>query len=125
MTYSFTGLPLDGRLRPAMPPAMSQEVTMRRTKLQGKNRGRFAVLLMAVVLLALPFGFGPRAAHGQIVNASLAGSVTDPEGLVTPDAQITVTDVETRLSTKTTSDSTGYYIFPSLRPARYELTVES
>jgi hypothetical protein len=98
---------------------------MRSTKLDGKNGGRFGVLLMAVFFLALPFGFGSKAAHGQIVNASLAGSLTDPAGLAIPDAHVTVTDVDTGLSTKTTSNSAGYYIFPSLRPARYDLTVES
>jgi hypothetical protein len=44
---------------------------------------------------------------------------------VIPDAQVTVKDVDTGFATKATSDATGSYIFPWLRPARYELTVES
>ena len=66
----------------------------------------------------------PALSFGQIVNASLTGSVTDPTGASIPDASLLATDTATGTVTKTTSDATGAYNFPSLHPSTYSLTVE-
>ncbi len=77
------------------------------------------VVLMAVCLLSTS-----QPSFSQIVNASLTGTVSDPTGAFIPDASVTATEVQTGIATKTTTDSSGNYNFPSLRPATYNITVE-
>lgn len=53
------------------------------------------------------------------------GSVTDPSGAAVPAAKVTVTEEGTGLSRFTMTGQEGYYVIPSLRPAVYNLAVES
>src|SRR5204862_397279 len=62
--------------------------------------------------------------YGQIVTASLSGSVTDPAGAVIPETRVTVTNTHTGISARTVSDSSGNYIFPALSPGDYTISVE-
>lgn len=62
--------------------------------------------------------------YGQIVNATLSGTVTDPTGAAVPEAGVSATNVSTGVATKTTTDVTGSYTFPSLPVGTYTLTVE-
>ncbi len=80
--------------------------------------------LATSVLLAMSFLLALSPCYGQIVNATLFGTVTDPTGAAIPDASVTATDVATRISTKTTADAAGNYILPSLHPSTYNITVE-
>jgi len=61
--------------------------------------------------------------RGQIVNATLYGTVSDPAGFAIPDARVIATDVATGIATQTMTDTTGNYTFPSLSPATYSITV--
>lgn len=82
--------------------------------------GRSLVFLSSLTLLLLPI---PSRGQ-QVVSATLFGAVTDQAGAAVPEAAVTVTNVGTSIATKTTSDSTGNYIFPSLPPGTYNLTAE-
>ncbi|MGA3167180.1 MAG: carboxypeptidase-like regulatory domain-containing protein [Terriglobia bacterium] len=62
--------------------------------------------------------------YGQIVNASLNGTVTDISGAIVPEAIVTAMEVNTGVGTQATTDSNGAYLFPSLKPASYSLRVE-
>jgi hypothetical protein len=61
---------------------------------------------------------------GQQVNATLTGTVRDTSGAVVPQAAVTVKNVSTGVASTTVSDGSGNYIFPSLAPAAYTLSVE-
>ena len=61
-------------------------------------------------------------AQGQ---GSIVGTVTDPSGAVLSNAKITVIETGTGSSRTTTTDSQGYYVVPSVRPAQYAISVES
>src|SRR5215831_268533 len=74
--------------------------------------------LVAILLLS------PLLSRAQIVNASLYGSVTDPSGAAIPGATITATNVATGVGIKTVTDAAGSYLFASLPPATYSITVE-
>jgi len=74
--------------------------------------------------LALMMALALTPAYGQIVNASLTGSVTDPTGAAVPDASVTATDAATGQATKTTADAGGNYNLPSLHPGTYNISVE-
>ncbi|MBL8191414.1 MAG: carboxypeptidase regulatory-like domain-containing protein, partial [Acidobacteria bacterium] len=58
-------------------------------------------------------------------SATLRGTVTDPNGAVVPNANVTLTFVSTQTERKTKTSSDGVYTFTSLIPGNYTLTVEA
>lgn len=74
-----------------------------------------------LVLLVLACSF---PAVGQQVNARLAGTIKDPGGAVVPEAALSATNVSTGVTTRTTSDAAGEYVFPTLAPGTYTLSAE-
>jgi hypothetical protein len=62
--------------------------------------------------------------HGQGLG-EFVGTVTDPSGGALTSARITATQVATKLSRTVTANEQGYYVIQSLRPAIYDITVES
>ena len=66
------------------------------------------------------------AAFGQIVTASLEGTVLDPAGALVPAAKVKVVNTSTNLELRATTDTDGRFSFPSLPPGGpYTLTVEA
>ena len=53
------------------------------------------------------------------------GTVTDPTGGAIASAKVTVTEAGTGLRRTTVTSAEGFYTFPSLRPAEYNLSVEA
>ena len=75
-------------------------------------------VLGAIVMLAAHTAFAQ--GFGKIT-----GIVTDPTGAVVRGAKITLTQVATGETTTATTGDVGTYIFPSLRPAAYNLSATS
>ncbi|MBS1852762.1 MAG: TonB-dependent receptor [Acidobacteria bacterium] len=67
------------------------------------------LLLLAAVLSA------------QANRATITGTVTDAAGAVVPDADVTVTNLDTNVSVKTVSNGDGIYVAPNLFPGRYSV----
>src|SRR5437773_10653345 len=63
-------------------------------------------------------------AAAQMNAGTILGAVTDPTGAAIADAQVTVTNVGTTISKKTTTDATGNYVVPYLIPGIYEVSAE-
>src|SRR5580700_1195519 len=63
-------------------------------------------------------------ALAQTFNASLGGTVADSSGAVVPKTTITVTGIETGVATKTTTNTSGVYEFPSLQEGNYRVSAE-
>jgi Carboxypeptidase regulatory-like domain len=80
--------------------------------------------LSAVVLVLLMGCLAALPCSAQSA-ATLYGAVTDAGGAAIPGASVTVTDVGTAVITKTTTDASGNYSFPSLSAAGYSITVEA
>lgn len=59
----------------------------------------------------------------QTASTSLRGVVKDPSGALVPGAKITLVDKATDQSLTATANSTGFYSFPQIPPARYTITV--
>jgi len=76
------------------------------------------------LLLSCAFGFLPPAL-GQAVSGAITGYVYDSSGAVVADAKVTVTNVETGISTSRQTDSTGRYVITNLIPGTYSLSVEA
>jgi hypothetical protein len=83
------------------------------------RRGIFPFLLTVVLLL------GGRMATAQLDTGSLGGTVTDTTGAAIPGAHLTAIEQTTKTAYKTTSSSTGEYVFPSLKPGVYIVTAEA
>jgi hypothetical protein len=67
--------------------------------------------------------FSASTLFGQY-RAGLQGTVTDPNGSVVPDADVTLTSLETNIPRAAKTSGAGTYSIPSLAPGRYRLTVE-
>jgi len=76
--------------------------------------------LMACTLFLLLFSLTANAQY----RASIQGIVSDPEGAVIPDAQVTITSNETNISHTTRTSGGGAYAITGLAPGSYRLTVE-
>ena len=64
------------------------------------------------------------SAHAQFDTATLLGTVKDPSGAVVPDAEVSVTNTETGVTTKRTTSRAGDYEFVTLKAGRYLVTAE-
>ncbi len=54
-------------------------------------------------------------AVAQVTVAAIHGTVTDASGALLPDAKVTALNTSTGISTETTSNKSGYFLFPSLQ----------
>lgn len=79
---------------------------------------RLVVLTLGLLL------FTCQLCVGQVTSATLAGTIADTTGAGVPGASITATDSETGIATNTTSESGGNYVFPSLQPGTYVVTIK-
>jgi len=82
-----------------------------------------SVVLTAITFVLLAFAPTVFAQEG---TAALRGTVLDPNGAAVPGAQVSIANQETGLNrrTSTTSDD-GDYVFTSLTPGLYRVTVEA
>src|SRR5580765_3026451 len=58
----------------------------------------------------------------QIQTGRIAGTVYDPNKAVVPNATVTVTNRDTKISQKVTTSGTGDYVVPSLNPGLYTVS---
>ena len=64
------------------------------------------------------------AACAQTEDARISGRVTDLIGAVIVGAECKITNIETDVSTSTTTNEDGIYVLPDLHPATYRLTIQ-
>src|SRR5277367_1894071 len=80
--------------------------------------------LFATVLSALLFLFA-RSGLAQTDQGSITGIVHDSSGAVIPDAQVTVTNVDTGLALEAKSNRSGVFVFSPLKIGNYTLSASS
>src|SRR5260221_11343041 len=64
-------------------------------------------------------------AWGQTITGNISGIVTDPSGSVVPGAQVTATNVATRVSTTATTNKDGIYSVRFLPVGQYTVSVQA
>ena len=64
-------------------------------------------------------------AFAQTTSGSIAGSVNDSQQASVNGATVTISDVSRGFSQTATSDKEGRFVFPSLSPGTYKLTIEA
>jgi len=88
----------------------------------------FRGLCPRAVLVCLVFSVGclfSSLVSAQEVTAAINGVVTDPSGAAIAGAKVTATDQERGVTFTTTTNGSGFYIFPRLPVGRYALKVEN
>src|SRR5437867_9466905 len=90
---------------------------MRRHKLLGGSlvRQKMATMLTLLCLVSMP-------ALAQDFRTTISGHVFDSSGGAVPNVKIQVTNPDTNEVTTATSDSSGAYSIPLLRPGDYKLS---
>jgi Carboxypeptidase regulatory-like domain len=77
---------------------------------------RLVLILILVVTGAV--------ASAQTEGARISGRVTDQSGAVILGAEWKITNLETNVTTTTTTNEDGIYVMSDLRPATYRLTIQ-
>lgn len=80
-------------------------------------RTHFSHLLLLLVCFVV-------SGDGQSELPSLGGLVSDPSGSSVSNVAVSVSEVQTGVQRKTTTDGSGYYSFPSLPVGTYSIAVE-
>ena len=83
---------------------------------------RFGTTIFFAALVLTPCYLQARA---QTDTGSLAGTVADSTGGVIPGAQVVATEKQSGTVYKATTSSSGAYVFPSMRPGAYDITVSA
>src|SRR5580692_7446115 len=84
-----------------------------------RNNGINPHLTLAVALLASSLGLWGQAT----TSSSITGIVTDSTNAAIPGADVTLTDLSTKIAHTASTNESGRYIFPNLDPGNYSLTV--
>src|SRR3990172_11060321 len=71
-------------------------------------------LLVSILVLA-----GGPTLHAQLNRGVIEGIVTDPQGAVVPDVEVTIMAVDTNVSQTTKTNSAGAYRAVDLVPGKY------
>lgn len=75
------------------------------------------VLLVLGLVFSLPL-------FSQTENATISGTITDQTGAIVTGAAVKLTNVETGITATTNSNNSGLYVFPTVRPSHYRMTVD-
>ena len=79
--------------------------------------------IIAVVLLSVCIGMTTRTAAGQSTSSVVEGVVQDVTGGGMPDCSVTLVNTETGGKQSTRTDDAGVYVFPSIVPGVYSLSI--
>lgn len=88
------------------------------------NRPATALFWLLAVALTLCLASLPMLAQSAS-SGTLAGIVNDPSGAVIPGAQVTLISTATGTTYNTTTTSAGRYIFTSVPPGTYDISVKA
>jgi len=78
-------------------------------------RGHIGALLLILVFASVP--------AWSFAGGSISGTVKDPTGGLIPGASLTLVNRALKAQFKTTTDTRGFYSFPALAVAHYDLTI--
>jgi len=108
-----------GRYRKVTTSFSSKKVERSFSEEEYTNMRKIAVLFFAAVLIVFAGTVWAQTETGQI-----AGTVTDATGGVVANAKVVVKSVNTGLTRETTTNSSGLYTSPSLKPDTYDVTIQ-
>jgi hypothetical protein len=77
------------------------------------------------ILAALLFLFTSSFSHAQYENGSLVGTIHDSSGAAVSGATVTITNTQTAIAAKATTNASGDYEVPSLRVGVYNISASA
>ena len=80
------------------------------------------VISILIVLTTFGWMSSTVPCWGQANTGTISGTVTDPTGAVIPQADVTVTNTSTGVTSSTTANASGHYAFLALPPGTYNLS---
>jgi Carboxypeptidase regulatory-like domain/TonB dependent receptor len=84
---------------------------------------RMTNVLRGALRLLCAVGWFAMGAMAQTGTATVSGLVTDPSGGVIAKAELELRSVDKGLTTTTTSNDSGIYVFTGIQPGQYQITV--
>src|SRR5690349_7283875 len=81
-----------------------------------KIQKKWAILMLVVLLAPVQLLFG------QADQGTITGVVQDPTGAVIPNANVTLSNVDTGAVLKATADGSGVYVFSPIKIGNYKVT---
>ena len=75
--------------------------------------------------LLVVFSLGANFTWAQSETATVSGQVVDPSGLNITGVQVKLVDIDRDTAASVTTNNTGFYMFPSVRPGRYRMEISS
>src|SRR5438105_1068297 len=109
---------------PSVPSAHSQDSSLSRPQLPRRFFMRnsisagFVLLFTVVVLASL-------ASAQSAASATITGRVTDPQGAVVANTNVTATNTATGITRRAQTTSDGLYTIPNLPPGTYEVSAQA
>jgi outer membrane receptor protein involved in Fe transport len=82
--------------------------------------GIFSVFLVLLIFLS----FSVVSSQAQTFRGTILGTVTDPNGAVVPEANVTARNTGTGIERNTVTDAAGNYTIPELPSGAYEITIQ-
>jgi Carboxypeptidase regulatory-like domain/TonB dependent receptor/TonB-dependent Receptor Plug Domain len=92
------------------------------------NKPRREVYITAVIACLAAVCFSlllSTPSSAQVAGATLTGTITDQSKAVLPNVQVTITNADTGITVKVTSDSAGVYSATNLTPGRYDIVMRA
>jgi len=89
-----------------------------------RNLTKLFTVTLAVITIAF-LGASPSLLKAQTATGTIVGTVRDSTGNVVPGAEVHLLNKATNQSATTTSNNLGYYSFPILKPATYQISVKA
>lgn len=78
-----------------------------------------------ILLICAILAFTTVAAAQTATTGAIAGAISDPSGAIVPKAEVQLVNVNTNSADKQSTNDSGQFIFPSLTPGTYKITVKS
>ena len=91
-------------------------------QLPGRGRRSLIVLAGLIAIVCLCLSFSAPSLHAQGYG-TISGTVADPSGAVVTGASVIAVEVQTGNQTRTVSGKDGRFVFPTLLPSGYTLSV--
>jgi hypothetical protein len=88
------------------------------------KKNDFRSLILSTLLVVLGYAGWPARLHAQISTATISGVASDTQGARVQGAKITVTNIDTGISTSAESDANGVYSVSSIPFGNYRIEVE-
>ncbi|MBA3439086.1 MAG: TonB-dependent receptor [Pyrinomonadaceae bacterium] len=85
------------------------------------HKRRFSSHLTLLALAVSLVGFMAGITRAQAVKGTLLGTITDTAGAAAPGATITITETRTNISSTTTANQSGNYVFSNIQDGLYRV----